>query len=96
MPTRTLKLKCYHPDCANDPPLEIKVDVPRWSRASRETKEKLVPCERGHTNMIPLPANWGVREPTLGDDGVIGNEGGTPVIQGRQDEHNDPGSGTIS
>src|SRR5512145_2273763 len=76
MTTRTLKLKCYHPDCANDRQLEIKVTVPRWGRATSETKETMHQCERGHFNVIPIPANWGVREPILGDDGIIGNDGG--------------------
>jgi len=83
MPTRLLKLRCYHSDCANDPPLEISVEVPRWGRATPETKEITRQCERGHFNIISIPANWSRRSPVLGDEGIVGREDGVLVVQGR-------------
>jgi hypothetical protein len=80
---RKIAFKCYHADCANDPPLEILVEVPREARAARGSKEITKQCERGHWNVITLPDTWNVRPLVLGDDEVIGEVNGVPVVQGR-------------
>jgi hypothetical protein len=81
---RKLAFKCYHPDCVNDPPLEITVDVPRGGRAAQGSKEIMKPCERGHWNVITLPDTWNVRPLVLGDEEVIGEMNGVPIVQGRR------------
>lgn len=78
-----LAFRCYHPDCANDPPLQFILTVPRRG-VSQGMKEVLKPCERGHLNVIELPDAWGVRDLVLGDAGVVAETNGTPVLQGRQ------------
>ncbi|MDP9314757.1 MAG: hypothetical protein M3R24_28435 [Chloroflexota bacterium] len=83
MADRRIAFKCWHADCANDPPLEVMVAVGR-GRSSKGIKQITKYCERGHLNAITLPSTWNVRELVLGDDGVIGEAQGTPVLQGKQ------------
>ena len=84
MEQRKLAFKCWHSDCATDPPLEILVEVPSGRRAARGSKEINNQCERGHWNVITLPDTWSVRPLVLGDDEVIGEVNGVPVVLGRQ------------
>lgn len=84
MADRKLAFKCWHPDCTNDPPLEIVVQEPAGAAAARGTKQIGRYCERGHLNIITLPDTWDVRPLVLGEDDVIGEQDGIPVVQGRR------------
>ncbi len=59
------------------------VEVMR-GRSAKGSKQVTKYCERGHLNAVTLPDSWNVRELVLGDEGVIGDENGTPVLQGKQ------------
>ncbi len=82
MPTKKISFRCYHPDCANDPPTELILDVPRRPAARAKPKDIVAYCTRNHMNLLTVE---GVSEagPILGGDNS-GPRGGTPPLQGRQ------------
>ena len=83
MPGKQMSFRCYHPDCAGDPPTELMIDVPRRPAVGAGRKEKVVYCNRNHLNVITLPDTWNVQSLVLGDD-IVGFQGDVPVLQGKQ------------
>jgi hypothetical protein len=84
MPRKKIAFRCYHTECANDPPTELVIDVLRGRAVGAGKKEKVVYCARNHLNVITLPDTWNTQGPILGD-GETGGSSGTPVLQGRRD-----------
>ena len=84
MPSRSIAFACYHPDCANDPPIQVIVEEPKNQAAARGTKQIEQYCERGHLNIITLPDTWNKRPLVLGDPEVIDEQDGVPILRGEE------------
>ena len=70
MARKKIALRCYHPECANDPLTEIVINIaeseekietdPPDPSSQNKTKQKLVYCLRGHANILNIPERWDV------------------------------------
>ncbi len=94
---KKIAFRCHRAECADDPPTETFVEVPRGGALSGREREITRYCRRDHVNLLTVPAEWDRLSslldrkpaqpsgPGVDDSEVVGRlTDSTPIVQGRR------------